>query len=50
MKETPDIDVTVLASGNEPVGVDEPPMKPVAVANAVFALTGQRLRRLPLSL
>ena len=52
MKEAPQITVTLLESGDEPFGVGEPPMGPVAaaVANAVFALTGRRLRRLPLRL
>jgi isoquinoline 1-oxidoreductase beta subunit len=52
MAETPEIDVAVLRSGDEPFGVGEPPMGPIAaaVANAVFILTGQRLRELPLSL
>ena len=52
MKETPDIEVVVLESGTEPFGVGEPPLGPVAAAvgNAVFALTGQRLRELPLEL
>ncbi|CAN5826815.1 molybdopterin-dependent oxidoreductase [soil metagenome] len=52
MKETPDIEVIVLESGDEPFGVGEPPLGPVAAAvgNAVFALTGQRLRELPLEL
>ena len=52
MKETPDMDITLISSGDEPFGLGEPPMGPVAaaVANAVFALTGQRLRRLPLRL
>ena len=52
MKETPDIEVVVMQSGDEPFGVGEPPLGPVAaaVANAVFALTGQRLRELPLEL
>ncbi len=50
--DAPDIDVTVLSSRDRPSGVGEPPIGPIpaAVANAVFAATGQRLRRLPLKL
>jgi isoquinoline 1-oxidoreductase beta subunit len=46
----PDIDVVVLNSRQTPSGMGEPPIGPIpaAVANAVFAATGQRLRRLPL--
>jgi isoquinoline 1-oxidoreductase beta subunit len=49
---TPEIAVELVQSGDEPFGLGEPPLGPVApaVANAVFALTGQRLRRLPLKL
>jgi isoquinoline 1-oxidoreductase beta subunit len=52
MKDTPDIEVALLQSGNTPHGVGEPPIGPIAAAvgNAVFALTGQRLRQLPLKL
>lgn len=52
MKETPDISVTLLNSGETPFGVGEPPIGPTAaaVANAVFALTGERVRQLPLRL
>lgn len=52
MKETPEIEVILHQSGEEPFGMGEPPLGPVAaaVANAVFALTGQRLRSLPLTL
>ncbi len=48
--DAPDIDVLVLNSRSTPSGMGEPPIGPVpaAVANAVFAATGQRLRRLPL--
>jgi len=51
MKDSPkEIDVILLESGEEPRGVGEPPIGPIggAIANAVFALTGKRLRNLPL--
>jgi isoquinoline 1-oxidoreductase beta subunit len=52
MAEAPEIDVAVLRSGDVPFGMGEPPIGPIAaaVANAAFALTGKRLRELPLSL
>ncbi len=52
MNECPDIEVEIIASDAAPSGVGEPGVPPVApaVANAVFALTGQRLRELPLKL
>jgi isoquinoline 1-oxidoreductase subunit beta len=52
LRDTPEISVTLLESGEEPFGMGEPPLGPVAaaVANAVFALTGERLRTLPLEL
>lgn len=52
IKDTPEISVRVLESGDEPFGMGEPPLGPVAaaVANAVFALDGQRLKELPLRL
>jgi len=52
MKDTPkDIDVIILENGNKPSGVGEPPIGPIgaAIGNAVFALTGKRLRSLPLN-
>ena len=50
MKDTPKIEVILLESSETPHGMGEPPIGPIAaaVANAVFALTGQRLRILPL--
>ena len=50
MRDAPAIEVEVVRSGDVPFGVGEPPMGPVgaAVANALFALTGKRLRELPL--
>lgn len=52
MNEIPEVDVEVLASAEPPTGVGEPGLPPIApaVANAVFAATGQRLRELPLRL
>lgn len=48
----PEIVVELVPSGDKPFGLGEPPLGPVApaVANAVFALTGQRLRKLPLKM
>lgn len=50
MHEMPKIDVEIMESGGRPGGVGEPGLPPLlpAVANAVFALTGKRHRRLPL--
>lgn len=52
MREMPDVQVSILPSRQAPEGIGEPGVPPVApaVANAVFRLTGQRLRRLPLRL
>jgi CO/xanthine dehydrogenase Mo-binding subunit len=52
MSEAPAIDVHVVESADPPTGVGEPGTPPIApaVANAVFAATGQRLRDLPLRL
>lgn len=52
MTDVPDINVVLVSSGDEPFGMGEPPIAPIAAAtaNATFALTGQRLRRLPLRL
>ncbi len=53
LKQTPPrIDVHFVESDLDPQGMGEPVIGPVgaAVANAVFALTGQRLRELPLKL
>jgi isoquinoline 1-oxidoreductase subunit beta len=52
MKEAPEVDVVLLEAGDgRPRGVGEPPIGPVAaaIANAVFAATGARLRQLPMN-
>jgi isoquinoline 1-oxidoreductase beta subunit len=48
----PRIEVHIVDSAEKPGGVGEPGTPPIApaVANAVFAATGKRLRRLPLNL
>ena len=50
LNEMPEVEVHILPSGEKPGGVGEPGVPPVApaVANAVFALTGSRVRRLPI--
>lgn len=52
LAETPRIEVHIVESTEPPGGVGEPgvPVIAPAVANAVFAATGKRLRRLPLRL
>ncbi len=52
MFEMPHVDVHIINSGARMGGIGEPATAPIApaVANAVFALTKQRLRTLPLRL
>jgi len=51
LAETPRIETWLVPSERPPGGAGEPGVPPVApaVANALFALTGQRLRSLPLT-
>jgi isoquinoline 1-oxidoreductase subunit beta len=47
--EMPAVEVHIVATGAAPTGVGEPGVPPIApaVANALFHLTGRRVRRLP---
>jgi isoquinoline 1-oxidoreductase beta subunit len=50
--DMPEVQVEIIAGSDAPEGVGEPGTPPIApaVANAVFKLTGKRLRSLPLRL
>jgi len=51
MNQMPEIKIVLLESGDKPGGMGETgvPLVAPAIANAVFALTGKRVRSLPLS-
>ena len=52
INEMPAIEVFIVPSSDKPTGVGEPGVPPIApaVANALAAATGKRLRKLPMSL
>jgi isoquinoline 1-oxidoreductase subunit beta len=49
MNDMPKVEVHIVPSSEAPTGVGEPGVAPIgpAVANAVFAATGKRVRTLP---
>ncbi|MCI0508425.1 MAG: xanthine dehydrogenase family protein molybdopterin-binding subunit [Gammaproteobacteria bacterium] len=51
LNETPEIDIHLVNNTSPPGGVGETPVPPIApaVANAVFAATGKRIRSLPVT-
>jgi isoquinoline 1-oxidoreductase beta subunit len=51
LDETPRIEVHIVPGSDEPGGIGEPGVPPIApaVANALFALSGARVRSLPLT-
>jgi len=52
INEVPDIEVHILAEGGKVKGVGEPGLPPFApaLANAIFAATGKRIRKMPFEL
>lgn len=48
--EMPKVEVYIVKSDEHPGGVGEPGLPPIApaIANAVFAATGKRIRKLPI--
>ena len=49
--DMPEVEVHIVASPEAPTGVGEPGVPPAgpALANAIFAATGKRITRLPMS-
>ncbi|MET0855286.1 MAG: xanthine dehydrogenase family protein molybdopterin-binding subunit [Telluria sp.] len=52
MTDMPQVDVFIVPSGDAPTGMGEPGLPPLApaFANAIFKVTGKRLRKLPFDL
>ena len=50
LRHMPPVEVTIIADTDKPGGIGEPAVPPIApaLANAIFAATGKRIRSLPL--
>ena len=50
LRDTPEINVSIVKSDANPTGSGEPGVSPIvpAITNAIFAITGKRLRRMPI--
>ena len=50
MRDTPEINVSIVKSDATPTGTGEPGTSPIvpAITNAIFAATGKRIRKLPI--
>jgi isoquinoline 1-oxidoreductase beta subunit len=51
INEMPKVEVHIVPSEEEPTGVGEPAVGPAgaAVVNAIFAVTGKRIRKMPIA-